>query len=167
VLDRKEGRSEWPCEKLDFTYRSSIIKRAVSEAVILAATFRVEKGDAKIIQESIEKFRNRRMKNQPPGASVGSVFRNPPNDKAGRLIEAAGLKGKRIGGAVISPTHANFIINESGASARDVLELLVLARNTVKEKFQVELIPEIEVIGEWDHLPDFLQKPQKSQVVHQ
>jgi UDP-N-acetylmuramate dehydrogenase len=167
VLDRIEGRTEWPCEKLDFTYRSSKIKRAVSEAVVLAATFRVERGDAKTIQESIENFKNRRMKNQPPGASVGSVFRNPPNDKAGRLIEAAGLKGKSIGGAIISPTHANFIINEGGASAQDVLDLLVLARNTVKETFQVELIPEIEVVGDWENLPDFLQKPKTSQVVHQ
>jgi UDP-N-acetylmuramate dehydrogenase len=95
------------------------------------------------------------------------VFRNPPNDKAGRLIEAAGLKGKSIGGAIISPTHANFIINEGGASAQDVLDLLVLARNTVKETFQVELIPEIEVVGDWENLPDFLQKPKTSQVVHQ
>lgn len=165
IVDRQEGRSKWTCEKLNFSYRASLIKREVSEAVVLAATFRVEPSDTRTIQEYITKFRNRRLKNQPPGASVGSVFRNPPEDKAGRLIEAAGLKGKRIGGAIISPQHANFIINEGNASAQDVMDLLVLARNTVKEKFQVDLLPEIEVMGEWDDLPDFLQKLKSSQVV--
>ena len=102
---------------------------------------------------------------QPPGASVGSVFRNPPDDSAGRLIEAAGLKGKVIGGAIISPKHANFIINQGNASAQDVLELLVLTRNTVKQKFGIELVPEIELLGEWDNLSDFLQTVKRTTVV--
>jgi len=166
VLVHDEGRSEWSCEKLDFAYRSSIIKRANIEAVILAATFWVEKGDSRMIQGKIENFKERRMKNQPPGASVGSVFRNPPNDQAGHLIEAAGLKGKKIGGAIISPIHANFIINEGSASAQNVMDLLVLARHAVKERFQVELMPEIEAVGEWDNLPDFLEKKKSPLVVH-
>jgi UDP-N-acetylmuramate dehydrogenase len=156
MLHRIEGRSEWLCEQLEYTYRESGIKRGVLDAVILSSLFKVERGDLQKIAAEIETFRQRRWKNQPPGASVGSVFRNPADDKAGRLIEAAGLKGKKKGSAIISPMHANFIINEGGASAQDVLDLLVEARNTVKDKFDVDLTPEIEILGSWDNLPDFL-----------
>ena len=167
VLHKTEGRSEWLCERLEYTYRDSSIKRGMLDAVILSALFRIERGDPQKIAAEIETIRQRRWKNQPPGASVGSVFRNPPNDKAGRLIEAAGLKGKQKGSAVISPRHANFIINEGGASAQDVLDLLVEARNAVKAKFDVELIPEIEVLGDWDDLPDFLKPNPASKAVNQ
>jgi UDP-N-acetylmuramate dehydrogenase len=156
VLHKLDGRSEWLCKQLEYTYRESGIKRGLLDAVILSSLFKVERGDPQKIAAEIETFRQRRWKNQPPGASVGSVFRNPADDKAGRLIEAAGLKGKKKGSAIISPMHANFIINEGGASAQDVLDLLVEARNTVKDKFEVDLTPEIEILGSWDNLPDFL-----------
>ncbi len=167
VLHKTEGRSDWLCERLEYTYRASGIKRGMLDAVILSALFNVERGNPQKIAAEIETFRQRRWKNQPPGASVGSVFRNPPDDKAGRLIEAAGLKGKKKGGAIISPRHANFIINEGGASAQDVLDLLVEARNAVKAKFDVDLIPEIEVLGDWGELPDFLKPNSASKVVNQ
>ena len=167
VLHKTEGRTEWLCERLEYTYRASAIKRGMQDAVILSSTFSVERGDPQKIAADIESFRQRRWKNQPPGASVGSVFRNPPDDKAGRLIEAAGLKGKQKGGAVISARHANFIINEGGASAQDILDLLVEARNAVKAKFDVDLIPEIEVLGDWDNLPDFLLPNSASKVANQ
>ena len=167
VLHKTEGRSEWLCEQLEYTYRASGIKRGTLDAVILSALFRVERGDSQKIAAEIETFRQCRWKDQPPGASVGSIFRNPPDDKAGRLIEAAGLKGKHKGGAVISPKHANFIINEGSASAQDVLDLLVEARNAVKAKFDVELITEIEVLGDWDKLPDFLNPNPDSKAVNQ
>ncbi len=156
VLHRKLGRSEWSCEQLQYSYRASKLKRESEDAVILSALFAVEPGSSQQIKADIDKYRQRRLQNQPPGASMGSVFRNPENDKAGRLIEAAGLKGKRIGGAVISPKHANFIINENNASAQDVLDLLVLARQTVEQKFGIALIPEVEVVGDWKDLPEFL-----------
>lgn len=165
MLHKTFGRAEWDCERLEFTYRSSNIKRNSDDAVILSALFRVEKGESQEIKDNIENFRQRRWKNQPPGASVGSVFRNPPDDKAGRLIEATGLKGKRIGGALISEKHANFIINDQNASAQDVLDLLVLAHNSVKKKFSVSLIPEIEVIGDWEILPEFLTTNSASKAV--
>lgn len=165
MLHRTDGRSDWECERLEFTYRASNIKRDTTEAIILSALFSVEKGDPKEIAANIESFKQRRWKNQPPGASVGSVFRNPPEDKAGRLIEAVGLKGKRIGGAVISDKHANFIINDQNASAQDVFDLLVLARNAVEKKFGIGLIPEIEVIGDWDNFPDFLTSHAASKAV--
>ena len=166
VLHKDEGRSEWSCEKLEYTYRASGLKRGMLNAVILSALFRVQKGDPVKIAADIESYKQRRWKNQPPGASVGSVFRNPPNEKAGKLIEAVGLKGKHKGGAVISPKHANFIINTGGASAQYILDLLVEARNAVKEKFNIELIPEIEVLGDWDSLPDFLNPNADSKKVN-
>jgi UDP-N-acetylmuramate dehydrogenase len=79
---------------------------------------------------------------------AGSVFRNPPGDHAGRLVEAAGLKGFRIGDAEISTLHSNFIINLGQAKASDVLALIDHAKKTVMEKFQVALVPEVEIIGE-------------------
>lgn len=82
---------------------------------------------------------------------MGSTFKNPQNDFAGRLIEAAGLKGKRVGQAMISPIHANFIINLEGAKAMDFYNLMELAQNTVNEKFGILLEPEIELIGEFDN----------------
>ncbi len=165
ILHREEGRSEWPCEKLEFSYRTSKIKHGLDNAVILAALFEVIEGNREEIQANIEKFKKRRRRNQPPGASVGSIFRNPRDEKAGRLIEAVGLKGKRIGGAVISEQHANFIINEGGATAKDILTLLEMAHDKVMEKFNIALMPEIEVIGDWDSLPDFLQNNQTSKAV--
>lgn len=165
MLHRVYGREKWACDRLEFMYRSSNIKRNVDEAVILSALFSVEKGDPAEIQSNIDSFRTRRLKNQPPGASVGSVFRNPPEEKAGRLIEAVGLKGTRIGGAVISDTHANFIINDQHASAQDVLDLLTLAHDIVESKFGISLIPEIEVIGDWEKLPAFLSNKTASKEV--
>lgn len=164
IIHKQYGREIWDCDRLEYTYRASKIKRGDEQAVILSALFKVQPGDAEQIQTEVSSFRSRRAKIQPPGPSVGSVFRNPPNDSAGRLIEAAGLKGKKIGGAIISPKHANFIINESGASAQDIFDLLLLARNTVAEQFGVNLIPEIELLGDWENLPEFLQSGKQSSV---
>ncbi|NJN79247.1 MAG: hypothetical protein HC797_01535 [Anaerolineales bacterium] len=97
----------------------------------------------------IEQFSERRKSSQPPGASMGSMFKNPDDDYAGRLIEAAGLKGTRIGNAEISKIHGNFFINHGETKASDVRKLIDLTRKTVKEKFNAELELEIELIGEW------------------
>jgi UDP-N-acetylmuramate dehydrogenase len=87
----------------------------------------------------------------PSEPNAGSVFRNPPGDFAGRLIEACGLKGSRRGGAAISPRHANVIVNEGGATAADVLALMRLARDTVRERFGITLAPEVELLGmKWE-----------------
>jgi UDP-N-acetylmuramate dehydrogenase len=90
-----------------------------------------------------------RKATQPPGASMGSMFKNPEGDHAGRLIEAAGLKGKRIGNAEISPVHANFFLNTGDTKAADVKALIELVQKTVKDSSGVELELEIEMMGEW------------------
>jgi len=81
--------------------------------------------------------------------NTGSIFRNPPGDHAGRLIEAAGLKGATEGGAMVSTKHANFIVNIGDASAMDVKTLMERCQREVKERFGVDLVPEVELVGEW------------------
>ncbi len=149
ILHEKQGIKDWPVEKLAYEYRSSILKREKMPVVILSAVFNVVKSSRDEAWEKINAFQAHRKETQPPGASMGSMFKNPPGDFAGRLIEAAGLKGKRIGRAMISPIHANFIINLDGAAAQDIWKLMKIAQDTVKEKFGVVLEPEIEPIGEF------------------
>jgi len=149
ILD--EGRrSWWPVEKLDYGYRTSLLKRTHAAAIVLSAEFRLAFGSAETIQATMDGFTTQRKATQPPGASMGSMFKNPPGDFAGRLIEAAGLKGLRIGNAEISAVHANFFVNHGQTSASDIRKLIELAQHTVKEKFDVQLELEIEIIGEWE-----------------
>ena len=150
ILHKTEGKTDWPVEKLAYEYRSSVLKREKIPAVILSATFNAVKTSREEAWEKINAFQDHRKNTQPPGASLGSMFRNPAGDYAGRLVEAAGLKGKRIGRAMISPIHANFIINLDGAKAQDIYQLMKIAQQAVEEKFGIALEPEIELLGEFD-----------------
>ena len=142
-------REEWSMEKLELTYRSSVLKRLPGKAVILAALLRLEPGDPAAIQAKMDELVGYRRKTQPPGASMGSMFKNPPGDYAGRLIEAAGLKGLVVGDAQISSLHANFFLNLGRATATDIAALLRQARQAVLDRFGIELELEIEMLGEW------------------
>jgi UDP-N-acetylmuramate dehydrogenase len=150
ILHRERGVEIWPMEKMGYSYRSSVLKREPQPVLILAATLELGRGKPNEIHATMEQLSTLRHGSQPSGASMGSMFKNPPGDFAGRLIEAAGLKGKRIGNAEISPFHANFCINHGKATAKDVKELIDLARNTVEAKFGIRLELEIELIGEWN-----------------
>lgn len=143
------GKELYPVERMSYQYRSSQLKREKQRAVILAARLRLERSDADTVQEKMETFSAQRRRSQPPGASMGSMFKNPPDDYAGRLIEAAGLKGERIGGAEISSVHANFFINRGQASAKDIYTLIQTARAGVAEKYGIELELEVELLGDW------------------
>lgn len=113
--------------------------------VILGGHFRFEKAEED--QTAIyQHYKKRRIEKQPQGYCCGSVFKNPENDHAGRLIEACGLKGTRHGGAIISPMHANFIMNENEAHFEDVIALIELAKGTVRERFGVQLEEEVRII---------------------
>ena len=116
---------------------------------MLSAELRLKISTKEQATVKIEQFSAHRKATQPPGASMGSMFKNPNGDYAGRLIEAAGLKGARIGNAVISPLHGNFFINHASTKAEDILALIQLVQETVKRKQGVELELEIELIGEW------------------
>jgi UDP-N-acetylmuramate dehydrogenase len=149
ILHRQLGRMTWTVDKLDYQYRSSRLKRQPDDVVILAGELKVKKSTPEEVQAAMNVFNTRRRSTQPPGASLGSIFRNPPGDHAGRLLEAAGLKGHRIGNVEISPIHANFFINIGGAKAADYWALIQFARKKVADKFGVNLELEIETFGEW------------------
>lgn len=149
LIHRHHGRQVWPVEKMEYGYRTSVLKREHPPALILSIQLALSHGDTQAIQAKMEQFSERRRNTQPPGATMGSMFMNPTGEKAGRLIEAAGLKGRRIGNAEISTQHANFFINHGQTRADDVNALIELARITVAEKFGVKLELEVELIGEW------------------
>lgn len=134
-------------EELKFRYRTSLLQER--KGIVLEAVLQLRKGDRKAISAALASYKNRRRLTQPLQLPcAGSVFRNPPGDHAGRLIEAAGLKGYTCGGAQISEIHANFIVNRGGALATDVLTLMEHVRTVVKETFGVDLHPEVLVVGE-------------------
>jgi UDP-N-acetylmuramate dehydrogenase len=140
-------------EECDFGYRHSRFKDGLASNVIVSARLRVHADDPDRVRERTDAIQAERKASQPYGIrSLGSVFKNPPGDKAGRLIDAAGLKGRRSGGAQISPKHANFIVNVDHATAADVLDLVAIAHDTVHRQFGVDLEREIIVLG--DNGPD-------------
>jgi UDP-N-acetylmuramate dehydrogenase len=120
------------------------------QELILGATFRLSPAKPAEIRARLDEIRRWRREHQPLGLpSAGSVFRNPPGDSAGRLIDACGLKGSRVNGAAISEAHANFIVNAGGASASDVRCLAERARAAVAERFGVDLVYEVQFMGDW------------------
>jgi UDP-N-acetylmuramate dehydrogenase len=130
-----------------FEYRHSRFKADLRGHVVTSARLRVQHDDPAEVRVRTDAVQAQRKATQPYGVrSLGSVFKNPPDDKAGRLIEAAGLKGRRAGGAQISPRHANFIVNVDNASAADVLALVKLAHDEVRQRFGIELEREIIVV---------------------
>lgn len=140
----------WTRAELAFSYRSSALKRNKNlRPVILAAELALTRGEPRTLQAKVEEFVAHRKRTQPPGASLGSMFKNPAGDHAGRLIEAAGLKGRRVGNVEVSPQHANFFVNLGEARAADVFALIHIVHDTVKEKFGVDLELEVELVGEW------------------
>jgi UDP-N-acetylmuramate dehydrogenase len=131
--------------KLRFQYRGLDLPE---RDIILNVSLSLSLDQPSSVKQKVFSYMDDRKKRQPMDTrSAGSVFKNPEGDYAGRLIEAAGLKGKRIGGAMISTKHANFIVNTGGASAADILALMDLVKETVRQMFDVELIPEIRRVG--------------------
>ena len=145
----ENGHEKFTAEQMAYGYRTSVLKRAELDAVVLCAELSLKNSTKEEATVKIEQFSAHRKATQPPGASMGSMFKNPNGDYAGRLIEAAGLKGARIGNAEISPLHGNFFVNHADTKAEDILALIQLVQETVKRKQGVELELEIELIGEW------------------
>jgi UDP-N-acetylmuramate dehydrogenase len=132
---------------LGFAYRTC---RLPPGAVVTRVEFTLRDGDVGESERLMQADRDRRRSTQPlDRPTFGSTFVNPPGDFAGRLIEEVGLKGHRVGNATWSPVHANFISNLGGATARDVLALVNLARSRVKDGFGVTLEPEVRLLGEF------------------
>lgn len=145
VLDENFEIKKIKKEEIKHSYRHTDLKG--KSWIIIEATFIAEKGNKEKSMELVRDRQERRNASQPLDMpSAGSVFRNPLNDHAGRLIEAAGLKGKSIGGAMVSKKHANFIVNTGNATSNDIKNLIELVHTQVKEKFNVDLVLEQEII---------------------
>jgi UDP-N-acetylmuramate dehydrogenase len=135
-------------DELAYSYRTSSLQG--TPIVCVRARFRGTVGDRANAVRRIKEMANERIKKQPLAQpNTGSIFRNPPGDFAGRLVEAAGLKGRVVGGAMVSEKHANFIVNTNGATANDVRALMTLVQQEVAQRFNVKLVPEVELVGEW------------------
>jgi len=139
--------------EIDFSYRNLSFRKNINidkgRPIILEGSFRLFPSDATMLKEKAEEILRMRRKKQPVSLpSAGSFFKNPAQGKAaGRLIEKAGLKGKKIGGAQVSEKHANFIINTGGSSASDILALMEFVQKTVFKTFNIELEPEVKIVG--------------------
>jgi UDP-N-acetylmuramate dehydrogenase len=146
VIDRRGTVRTRRREEYEIGYRH--VRGPAHDEWFLGAEIELERRDP-ANAGSVRELNERRKRTQPLGAwSCGSVFTNPPGDHAARLIESAGLKGHRIGGAVVSTMHANFIINEGSATARDLEELIVHVQSTVDRVHGVQLVPEVRIVGE-------------------
>lgn len=138
---------QWTNEELQFAYRYSRLHK--ERGIVVSATFQLKHGDRKEIAAAMATNKDRRLRTQPLQlACAGSVFRNPENEHAAKLIEKAGLKGKRCGGAEVSKQHANFIINTGQATASDVIALIEHIQREIFERFGISLVPEVLMVGE-------------------
>ena len=140
-----DGKIEW-IQNADcgFSYRTSIFQKH-PDWIILAVKMTLQKGDQKEIRELMDSRRERRMNSQPLDKhSAGSIFRNPEEIPAWKLIEGVGFRGKRIGDAVVSEKHVNFIVNENHASAKDFITLVTDVQKAVKDKYDIDLYMEVE-----------------------
>lgn len=141
-----EGVRELSCEEMDFSYRHSLLSNH-PEAVVLSAVFRLKTGDPEVVRERMRELMARRKASQPlEFPSAGSTFKRPVGYFAGTLIDQCGLKGLTVGGAQVSEKHAGFVINQGGATFRDVTELIALVQKRVFEEKGVHLEPEVKII---------------------
>ncbi|MBE2235592.1 MAG: UDP-N-acetylmuramate dehydrogenase, partial [Anaerolinea sp.] len=173
LLNPDGSLTEWPAARFAYSYRNSALKsllrssaeqslstgagradrRAETLPVVLTAAFQLQEGVAEEMEARAAGFLLHRRSTQPVEASAGSTFQNPPGDYAGRIIEALGLKGHAEGNAAFSTVHANFVVNQGGASAADVAALINRARQAAWQQLGVELTPEILFVGDWAEPP--------------
>jgi UDP-N-acetylmuramate dehydrogenase len=146
-----EGLKTWRPADLKFGYRTSALRDGpLAGGLVVDATIELERGDGEEAKSLMAKLTRERNETQPiKTKNCGSVFKNPAGDSAGRLVQAAGLKGTREGAAVISPLHGNFIVNEGGATAADVRKLIERTQAEVRRRFGIELQTEVEMVGRW------------------
>lgn len=150
IMDAVAGVQLYTEDDLAYDYRYSSLKaHADRRFAVLLANFILPYDDPQQIQARMDKFKTYRKETQPPGASLGSIFKNPEGDYAGRLIEACGLKGYRIGNVQVSPVHANFFINVGDATATEYFALIEHVREVVYKETSITLEIEIECVGDW------------------
>lgn len=146
LMDEDGNLLEKSCEEMEFSYRHSILTE--QKLIVLGATITLEKGDKKAIEARMKELASARRTKQPlEFPSAGSTFKRPEGYFAGKLIMDAGLRGYQVGGAQISEKHCGFVINKGDATAADVLQLVEDVKTKVYEKFQVDLEPEVKLVG--------------------
>lgn len=150
ILQQNGCVEQWFVDRMEYAYRDSWFKRNPGQAVVLKATLRLDLSTPEETKVKMGSYMAQRKRTQPSGASMGSIFKNPQGEYAGRLIEAVGLKGAQQGAAQISPLHGNYFMNLGGASAADIWALIQIAREHVAAQFGIELDLEIEFFGDWD-----------------
>ncbi len=146
-----EGKKTWSPAALQLGYRTSALREGpLKGGLVVSATIRLARGDGEVARETMARLTRERSETQPiKTKNCGSVFKNPPGDSAGRLVQAAALKGAREGAAAISTLHGNFIVNEGGATAADVRRLIERVIAEVKRRSGIVLEPEVEMVGRW------------------
>lgn len=154
IWEPGKGARIYDNAEMDYDYRDSVLKREQGQVgqrrVVLTAELELIPESVETLMARADGFTAHRRQTQPGGASVGSMFKNPDNYFAGYLIDSAGLKGFRVGGASISEKHANFFINDGEATAEDIRSLIAEAWNVVREQFGVEMELEVELAGDWE-----------------
>lgn len=150
VLDERSEERDIDVAELDLTYRgSAFVRGPLAGKIVLSVVFAVTAGDAERLAKLVAGYDEQRLAAQPRGRNSGSMFKNDANYAAWQLIESAGLRGYRIGDTQISPKHTNFFLNKGHATAADVRALMDLATRTVRERFGIELEPEVALVGDW------------------
>lgn len=150
LLDAQAGPITLTAAEMAYEYRASVLKRRQDRRFLVTeGVLQFAPGDPGVIEQKMSQFQQRRSQTQPKGASLGSVFKNPPGDFAGRLIESCGLKGFSVGTACVSDIHANFFVNQGEASSDDYYALIRHVQQVVHERHGIWLEPEIELVGIW------------------
>lgn len=145
LVSRAGERRDVPASEIPHGYRWTGLMETAD--LIASARLKLLEADPEVVRARMAEVTGKRKKALPPQPNAGSIFKNPPGDYAGRLLEACGMKGRRIGGAEVSQVHANVIVNLGGATASDVRVLMAEMQRAAKERFGIDLVPEIEVLG--------------------
>jgi UDP-N-acetylmuramate--alanine ligase len=145
LMDFDGEISEWPRSKMAVAYRACA---TLKNRIALAAIFKCQPAPREEIEKRMKSFSEKRWESQPAAPSAGCIFKNPAALPAGKLVDELGMKGARVGGAVVSAEHGNFIINNGKATARDVLELIEIVKARANTERGIELQTEVEIIGE-------------------
>lgn len=145
VMDGEGRITQYLPSEMGVSYRHCLL---LEKQIALAAVLRGTPGDREAIESRMHEFSRKRWSSQPAAPSAGCMFKNPPGIPAGKLIDELGLKGTRVGGAMVSTEHGNFLINEGSATAADVMGLIDLVRSRARAERRIELETEVEIIGE-------------------
>lgn len=137
-------------DEIGLSYRTSaFLEGRLEDLIVLSVDLRLQKGDAMELKKTIREYDSQRKEAQPPGRNCGSVFKNPPDAPAWQCVDRVGLRGHRIGNAQFSEQHSNFILNLGGATAKDIMALIDLARQRVKVQLGIDLALEVMPVGEF------------------